>query len=118
MESRKTFFLVAGLVVVAGVIVACGPAFVAPQVSNELYDIARSKWPAATRESLYKGHDLFVASCGKGGFCHKLPTPGSRVVGQWHSIILRMAPKAQLNESQSEAVLHYILAVRDLPPVN
>jgi len=115
MTFRKTGSLVAGLSA-AAILVACGAAFIAPDVSPDLVRIGQSKWPDATQASLQHGHDLFVASCGRGGFCHKLPTPKSRTVEQWNHIIIKMARNAKLEDEQRESVLRFILATRDLPP--
>ena len=118
MKSRKLGFLVPGIL--AGIlVVACGAAFTSPGDTDELVKIGQAKWPEASQSSLQEGHDLFVASCGKGGFCHKLVTPKSREAGtaphQWGEIIVRMGKKANLNDAQRESVLRFILAVRDLP---
>jgi cytochrome c5 len=115
MKSRKAWSLIIGAAAVA-VLVACGAAFIAPDVSDDLVRIGQSKWPDASQASLQHGRDLFTASCGKGGFCHKLPTPKSRTVEQWNPIMVKMAKNAKLDDAQRESVLQFILAVRDLPP--
>lgn len=115
MALHRTRSLVLG-VVAAAVVAACGAAFIAPDVTPELVQIGQAQWADTTQASLQKGHDQFVASCGKPGGCHNLPTPGSRTVEQWRKIIIRMGKNAKLNDEQREGVLRFILAVRDLPP--
>jgi len=94
---------------------ACGAAFVAPEVDSRLVSIAASQQPSSSEEELRQGRDLFVQSCGRGGFCHKLPTPKSRSVEKWPGILDRMARKAGLNPQERDLVQRFILAVRELP---
>jgi len=115
MTTRKTWFLVLGIASAAILVAACGAAFIAPDVSPDLVKIGQSRWADTTQESMQQGHDLFVASCGKGGFCHKLPTPKSRTEAQWPQILVKMGKNAKLDDAQRESVQRYILAVRDLP---
>jgi hypothetical protein len=95
---------------------ACGAAFVAPPVTPQLVDVARSKWTDATPASLQRGHDTFVAGCGKGGFCHQLKSPQAFPAEKWPRIVERMGKKARLDAAQQQDVLRFVLAVRELPP--
>jgi hypothetical protein len=113
--SRKTVLILAFVGVGAAVAAACGAAFVAPDVSPELVQIGQSQAAGTTQASLQEGHDLFLASCGKGGFCHKLPTPKSRTAERWPQILDKMAPKAGLTAAERDSVQRFILAVRELP---
>lgn len=97
-------------------LVACGPAFVPPAVSPELVDIGRAQWPDTTQESLQRGHDTFVASCGKGGFCHRLRDPHNYPAAELPNILDRMAKKADLNDAQKVDVLRFVLALEKVPP--
>jgi hypothetical protein len=114
MPARMTALVVGALSSVA-VLAACGAAFIAPQIDSELTGIYQEKYPEAPPDALADGRQLFVGSCGKGGFCHKLPTPKSRSEEQWPLILDRMAKKAKLDDDQKELVLGFVLAVRDLP---
>mgnify|MGYP000993630511 CR=1 FL=1 len=117
MASRRIRFGFAGIVA-ALLVAACGAAFVAPEVDGDLVAIGQARWPDTTQTSLQAGRDVFTASCGKGGLCHRLPTPRSRTEAQWGPIMDRMARKAQLDPDRRESVLRFILAVRDLPAQN
>lgn len=99
-------------------VLACGAAFVAPEVDSRLVSIAASQQPPSSEEELRQGRDLFVQSCGRGGFCHKLPTPKSRSAERWPGIMDKMAPKAGLNPTERDLVQRFILAVRELPDGN
>ncbi|MBP7127590.1 hypothetical protein KBD49_14605 [Myxococcota bacterium] len=107
-------------VVLAGSLVAmaCGAAFVAPEVDSRLVSIGSSLQPPSSEEELRQGRELFVQSCGRGGFCHRLPTPKSRSAEKWPGIMDRMAPKAGLNPEERGLVQRFILAVRELPDAN
>lgn len=94
---------------------ACGAAFVAPEVDADLVSIGQAQQPPSTEEDLRQGRELFVTSCGRGGFCHKLPTPKSRSAERWPAIMDKMAPKAGLSTSERDLVQRFILAVRELP---
>lgn len=111
----KRFARVAAVVTVAGAALACGAAFIAPDVTPQLVEIAQGQQAGITQDDLQRGHDTFVASCGRGGFCHKLPTPKSRSAERWPGILDQMAVKANLHAGQKQDVLRFILAVRELP---
>ena len=87
------------LVPIAFALFACGAAYIAPAVSPQLVDAGKAKWPDATLESLQRGRDTFVASCGKGGFCHGLRDPHAYPADKWPSIVERMAKKADLKDA-------------------
>ncbi|HOU52531.1 MAG TPA: hypothetical protein PLQ97_01180 [Myxococcota bacterium] len=117
MQSRTNW---TWALVVAGSLVAlaCGAAFVAPEVDSRLVSIGASAQPPSSEEELRQGRELFVQSCGRGGFCHKLPTPKSRSAERWPGILDKMAPKAGLNAEERNLVQRFILAVRELPDAN
>ena len=112
MGSSRKWFAVLAIAASAAVVAACGPSFIAPEVTPELVQIGQSQVPTTTQASLEEGRELFVTHCHK---CHVLPTPKSRSVEKWHKIIIKMAKNAKLNDAQRETVLAFILAVRDLP---
>ena len=104
----------AGLVALALGVAACGAAFVTPDVTPELSAAYAEQNPDAQEGDLERGRELFMSSCGRGGFCHKLPTPASRSAEKWPGIMERMAQKAALNDAEEQDVLRFILAVRTL----
>ncbi len=104
----------AGILALAGtaLTVACSAAFVTPDVTPQLAAAYADRYPDAASGDLERGRELFASSCGRGGFCHKLPNPASRRDDQWPSIMTRMASKAALDGTQERDVLRFILAVR------
>jgi len=104
----------AGLLAFAGVIAACGPAYVTPEITPELQSAYAGQFPDAQQGDLERGRELFMSSCGRGGFCHRLPTPASRSAEKWPGILDRMARKASLNDQEEQDVLRFVLAVREL----
>lgn len=113
-RSRGRMVAGAGLVAAAFILVACGAAYVTPDVTPELSAVYVEQNPDAQTGDLERGRELFMSSCGRGGFCHKLPTPASRSVEKWPGIMERMAEKAALNDAEERDVLRFILAVRSL----
>lgn len=101
-----------GLLVLAGTVAACGAAFVTPDVTPELSTAYAAQYPDAQPGDLERGRELFTSSCGRGGFCHKLPTPASRSAEKWPGIMERMAEKAALNDAEERDVLRFILVLR------
>jgi hypothetical protein len=113
MNSRRNRYVLASIAASLGLAaVACGPSFIAPDVTPDLVQIGQSQWTGTTQASLEEGRELFVTHCHR---CHVLPTPKSRTVEKWHKIIIKMAKKAKLDDAQRDTVLRFILAVRDLP---
>ena len=56
-------------------------------------------------EMLKKGEDLFNLKCGR---CHGLPSLSEFTIADWQPIMARMAPKAKLNEEETNWVLAYV----------
>ncbi len=69
----------------------------------------KSKYPNATMEILKQGHALYYGTCTN---CHGAKNITSRDEEKWPGIIDRMAPKAGISDTEKEAVLNYVMAVK------
>ena len=61
--------------------------------------------PAVLSPELAEGKSLFENSCAR---CHKLYDPKDFSAEQWKPIVLRMTPKARLNEEQGQKIYNYL----------
>ncbi|MFT3924547.1 MAG: hypothetical protein QM778_18555 [Myxococcales bacterium] len=95
----------AALLVVAGCYPAEAPAPV--PVGPEALQVATTRWPDSTSESLDAGWSLFLDSCNK---CHGYPDVHKVDADAWPSTTRRMGKKAHLDDAQTELLLRYILA--------
>jgi len=77
--------------------------------------VAQTRFPTATAESLESGRQLFLQHCNE---CHKFPALGAYSDEQWQRIVPRMAGKAQLSPAQGGAILTFILASRAQSPMS
>ena len=99
----------------AGVAIAllpgsCGPGYMAPPVGPQLVKISRS--PASLLE---RGYVVHQAKCAK---CHPFENPANYQPEQLaRDIMPVMARKSKLDAADAEAVLAYLLAARQIPPV-
>jgi len=77
--------------------------------STQLYtpgDKNVNKVETASLAELQQGHDLYLNNCGK---CHKLYKPDSRSNESWKKVLGFMAPKAKLDQSQSDLIYKYLV---------
>lgn len=86
--------------------VACGGGSV-PRPTDAHLARARERWPDATRASLERGRELYVARCSG---CHPLHRPDSQPAGRWAELVDEMAPRARLSQDERELVLRYLTA--------
>lgn len=74
-----------------------------PSTDNPVVgEIKRNFTPAQMEE----GKTIWEGKCAR---CHKLYSPGSYTVHKWESILVRMNPKAKLNQDEAGKVRAYIL---------
>ena len=83
-----------------------------PTVTPEFVAHAQRQDPSLSTAGLEHARSLYVNRCGS---CHALTDPQTYDEPQWRHWMQRMAPKARLDAEQSQAVLGFILAARDLP---
>jgi mono/diheme cytochrome c family protein len=65
-----------------------------------------NKVEVASLAELQQGHDLYKNNCGS---CHKLYTPDSRSNDSWQKVLVSMAPKAKLDQAQSDLIYKYLV---------
>lgn len=80
--------------------VACTTQFYTPGEKNV------NKVEPASLAELQQGHDLYLNNCGK---CHKLHKPDSRTNESWKKVLGYMAPKAKLDQNQSDLIYKYLV---------
>lgn len=86
---------------------AAAPA--APSTSD-LVKAAQAKWPDITAQTIDEGKDLYNTGACTG--CHGPKNIAKRSEAEWPSIVERMAHKAKITDSQKDAVLKYVLAMK------
>ncbi len=91
----------------AASLTACGASAI-PRPTDGHLSRARMEWPEATRQSLERGRDLYVARCSG---CHTLFAPAAYPAARWRQVLGQMAPRARLTGEESELVLHYLVAL-------
>jgi mono/diheme cytochrome c family protein len=91
---------------------ACGPkAGAAPgPLSMASAELARSRWPDASLESLEQGRQLFLANCHR---CHAYPDRTAYTAEEWPSLVRRMGRKARLSDAEAMLVLRFVLTDRE-----
>lgn len=93
---------------VAIVQASCGPGYQAPPVDHQLAKIART-----SVSRLERGYVVHQAKCAK---CHPFEDPADYGPVELRAEIMpEMARKSKLDMADQEAVLAYLLAVRQLP---
>ncbi|MBA3686541.1 MAG: hypothetical protein H0W72_15065 [Planctomycetes bacterium] len=86
-----------------------GTAHVA-EVSPAMVDYAAKQWPGSDPLQLQRGRALLTsARCTE---CHGLPSPTSESAEKWPGIVTRMGKKAEMDATEREDLLRFILAAR------
>ena len=89
---------------------SCGPGYQTPPVTPQLAKISHAPVP-----TLERGYALHQAKCAK---CHSFENPADYEVAELRDEIMpEMARKAKLDPVDAQAVLAYLLAARQLPPL-
>jgi len=92
-----------GLLVTAGVIVACTATL--PLVTEADAERARADSPDATVASLDRGRSLYLGRCAS---CHEAYHPATRTIGEWDDALTVMADRARLKASDRGLVRDYL----------
>ena len=87
----------------------CGP--VLPPADATLVVIAQKRWPEANAIQLEQGRLLFTTRCTT---CHELRNPAKYSPADWSYYVREMGSRAQLADSERQAVERYLVAARDL----
>jgi len=89
---------------------SCGPAYTSPPVTPHLSKISHS--PVSQLE---RGYIVHQTKCAK---CHPFENPANYEINQLtHEIMPEMARKSKLDQADEQAVLAYLLAARQVPPL-
>ena len=104
MSTRLAIF---AITLVAG----CYPKSAPPPGAPSADAVARAatRFPGVTAEALAQGRELFVAKCNA---CHDYPDLSVINDERWPKIVKRMGGKAHVTPTESDAILHFILASR------
>ena len=95
-------------VAVTLLICSCAPAYLAPPVTPKLVKVSPS--PVS---SLNRGYEVHQAKCAK---CHSFQDPADFEIEELTKEIMPdMARKSKLDAADEKAVLHYLLAARQVP---
>jgi len=91
---------------------ACGPkSGAAPgPLSTTSTELARSRWPDASAESLEQGRQLFLVNCHR---CHSYPDRTAYTAEEWPSLVRRMGRKAHISDAEAMLVLRFVLTDRE-----
>lgn len=96
------------LLILALPLMACATPL--PHASVLQAERAAQRWPGLTQNDLELGRATYLARCGS---CHRHYEPKEYSAAHWTTQIQEMGGRAKLTAAQSEAVLKYLLSVRD-----
>ncbi|RZJ28578.1 MAG: cytochrome c [Flavobacterium sp.] len=102
----KTRIFAIALIACAGLYISsCSPKVVAMQPSDP--NVPQMPAPAKTvnAERVAQGKSIYEGSCAK---CHKLFSPTDFSSAEWGPILMRMQPKAHLQDADMALVSDYI----------
>jgi len=105
----KNFRLFLAVAIISLVMVCCHSVSLLPtQVDVPL---AQAHWQNTTLDELTKGYNIYASKCTQ---CHDMKNPKDFSVDDWNDNYMpSMGKKAQLNDTEYQLVLHYILAKRE-----
>ncbi len=95
-------YKVLALAVLATIVYSCASKSAAPTASAPKTTNA----PTVLTADLAEGKLLYENSCAR---CHSLYDPKDFTAEQWKPIVLRMAPKARLDEAQGQKIYNYLV---------
>ena len=95
-------YKVLALAVAATVIYSCASKSETTAATTPKEEI---KFAAVMTPELAEGKSLYENSCSR---CHKLYDAKDFSAEQWKPIVLRMTPKARLNEVQGQKIYNYL----------
>ncbi|HEX3694819.1 MAG TPA: hypothetical protein VH374_05450 [Polyangia bacterium] len=107
---QRPWQVLAGLGLLAGGCASLGGAPAPVLNQTDAARLSQSGQPTTVAE-LGQGRALFVARCAS---CHALPQPADYATDKWPRFVDEMAARAKLDGPEANAVLHYLLAARDV----
>jgi hypothetical protein len=76
---------------------------------NEELTAIQATYKEVTLQTLTNGYTIYTGACTN---CHDAMNIHTRTTEQWQHIIDEMAPRANLTETQKDAVYKYVLAIK------
>lgn len=78
-----------------------------PEPTSEQIQWASVKWPGITIKELSEGRDLYINKCSG---CHSLNNPADYTMEEWDKWLVKMKPKAKLNEAEYEKIRYFVMS--------
>src|SRR5580692_3595564 len=89
-----------------GLLISCASTLPVPGP----VDVTRAseRWPHIKLEDLRAGRTLYIANCVG---CHELHAPSEKSPAEWEEVMIRMQPKANIDERTKDSILAYLEAL-------
>ena len=87
------------------------PVAAVSEVNPELMAAAEKRFPGIKASDITEGQRLYYSKCGN---CHSTPDITSEKAEKWPKIMDRMAPQANMDETQKQKTLQYVLSAHDI----
>jgi cytochrome c5 len=81
------------------------------EVNPELMAAAEKRFPGIKASDITEGQRLYYGKCGN---CHSTPEITSEKAEKWPKIMDWMAPKANMDDTQKQKTLQYVLSALDI----
>ena len=87
------------------------PTTAVNEVNPELMAAAEKRFPGIKVSDITEGQRFYYSKCGN---CHSLPEITSEKEEKWPKIMDWMAPKANMDDTQKQKTLQYVLSALDI----
>jgi hypothetical protein len=87
------------------------PSATVNEVNPELMAAAEKRFPGIKASDITEGQRFYYSKCGN---CHSLPEITSEKEEKWPKIMDWMAPKANMDDTQKQKTLQYVLSALDI----
>jgi len=87
------------------------PLAAVSEVNPELMAAAEKRFPGIKARDITEGQRLYYSKCGN---CHSTPDITSEKAEKWPKIMDWMAPKANMDDTQKQKTLQYVLSALDI----
>lgn len=105
----KNLFFIA-LLFVAFFLQSCGSSKKGSAFDASVFETAKIRYPKIQLTDLQQGFDIYTNACQR---CHGDKGIAKYNEDQWNKILVKMIPKAKLNEEQSVQLKQFILSSVD-----
>lgn len=89
-----------------GILVSCASMIPVPGPPDVTH--ASLRWPRIKLEDLQVGKKLYIANCAG---CHDLHAPSEKTPDEWEEVMIRMQPKANIDDKTKDSILAYLEAL-------